>query len=186
MSKKVVVLLAEGFEEMEAATPIDVLRRAGAEVTVAGLGGRTIRGAHGLAYQADAELDAVDDDWDLVVLPGGMPGAKNLGESPKARKLAEKALASGKRVAAICAAPVMTLGAWGMLDGRKATCYPGMEKMFPAKVAFSPERVVVDGQVTTSRGPGTALEFSLALAEQLAGRETSAGLAKEMLAHGAQ
>lgn len=183
MSKKVVVALADGFEEMEAATPIDVLRRAGAEVTAAGLGGRLVRGAHGLVFQADAELDAVGENWDLVVFPGGMPGAKHLGESPKARKLAETALASGERVAAICAAPVMTLGAWGMLKGRQATCYPGMETMFPAGVAFSPERVVVDGQVTTSRGPGTALEFALALVEQIIGRETSAALARDMVAH---
>ncbi len=182
MSKKVVVLLAEGFEEIEAATPIDVLRRAGAEVTVAGAGGLALKGAHGLVYQADVELAKLSGDFDMVVFPGGMPGAKNLGESAEARRLAEGMLKAGKFVTAICAAPVMTLGAWGLLAGKNATCYPGMEKMFPAGVRFSTERVVVDGRVVTSRGPGTALEFSLALVRLLAGDGMADLLAKDMLA----
>lgn len=182
MPKQAIVLLGEGFEEIEAATPVDVLRRAGVEVTVAGLAGLTVTGAHGLRYVADTLLgDAMEKPYDLVVLPGGMPGAKHLGESGDARKLTEKMNAMGKLVASICAAPVMTLGAWGLLDGRKATCYPGMEKMFPAEVVFSEERVVVDGNITTSRGPGTALEFSLALAGQIAGEAMTAKLAADML-----
>ena len=181
MSKKAVVLLAEGFEEIEAATPIDVLRRAGAEVTIAGVSGIQVKGAHGVVYVADAELDGLQADFDLIVLPGGMPGSKNLGESAAVRALTEKLHASGKLVASICAAPVFTLGAWGILDNRQATCYAGMEGMFPPSVKFSPERVVIDGNVTTSRGPGTALEFSLSIAGQLMGADVAAQVAKDML-----
>lgn len=181
MTKKVVILLAEGFEEIEAVTPVDVLRRAGAEVILAGIGGMNIQGAHGVSYQADQALDKLSGDFDMLVIPGGMPGAKNIGESAKARELAEEMVRASKLVAALCAAPVMTLGAWGLLDGRTATCYPGMEKMFPSTVAFSPERVVMDGNITTSRGPGTALEFSLALARQLVGEDKARELAEAML-----
>ena len=183
MSKKAIVLLAEGFEEIEAATPIDTLRRAGVDVMAAGIGGTSIKGAHGITYCADAALtsDIAGAAYDLVVFPGGMPGAKHLGESPEARKLALEMHGKGALVAAICAAPVMTLGAWGILDGRRATCYPGMEPMFPSSVVFSPERVVQDGAIVTSRGPGTALEFSIALVRLLVGEETAGTLAEGML-----
>lgn len=181
MGKKAVVFLADGFEEIEAAAPIDVLRRAGAEVVVAGVSGLKATGAHGLVYAADAELASLSGDFDLVVAPGGMPGAKNIGESPAARALAEKTLAAGKLVAAICAAPVMTLAAWGMLDNRRATCYQGMEGMFSPAVKFSPDRVVVDGNIITSRGPGTAVEFGLVLAAQLMGADAADEVAKAML-----
>ncbi len=181
MKKKVVVLLADGFEEIEAVTPVDALRRAGAEVTLAGVGGAARTGAHGVVYPTDAVLAKLAGDFDLLVLPGGMPGAKNLGESPDARNLAEKMFKAGKVVAAICAAPVMTLGAWGILDGKNAACYPGMEKMFPAGVKFSAERVVVDGNIVTSRGPGTALEFSIALVRKLIGEKEADQLVRDML-----
>jgi 4-methyl-5(b-hydroxyethyl)-thiazole monophosphate biosynthesis len=181
MGRKALVLLAEGFEEVEAATPIDVLRRAGAEVTVAGVTGIAPKGAHGVPYTADMLLDEVSGDFDLIVFPGGMPGAKNLGESADARALARRMFAEGRLVAAICAAPVFTLGAWGILDGRKGTCYPGMEGMFSEKVHFSPDRVVTDGMVTTSRGPGTAMQFSIALAGQLMGEAAAKQVADAML-----
>lgn len=181
MSKKALVLLAEGFEEIEAAAPIDVLRRAGAEVTVAGVGTLTPKGAHGLAYTADVLFEQVGGEFDLIVFPGGMPGAKNLGETAKAAELAKKMAAEGRLVAAICAAPIFTLGAWGILDGRRATCYAGMEGMFPEKVTFSSERVVVDGNVITSRGPGTATDFALALAAQLMGEAAAKQVASDML-----
>lgn len=181
MAKKAVVVLAEGFEEIEAVTPIDVLRRAGVEVTVAGLGGLTITGAHGVPYGAEVELDKVTGDFDLVVFPGGMPGSKNIGESAAAKAFAEKMSAAGKKVAALCAAPVFTLGAWGLLDGKTATCYAGMESMFPAGVKFSSEKVVVDGNIITSRGPATALPFALVLAGELMGQDVSEQVARDML-----
>lgn len=181
MTKKAVVVLANGFEEIEAVTPVDVLRRAGAEVTTAGVGGLNITGAHGVTYVADAELEKLTGEFDLIVLPGGMPGSKNIGESAAAKALTEKMLASGKLVSSICAAPVFTLGNWGMLDNRMATCYAGMEGMFPETVKFSPENVVIDGTIITSRGPGTALEFALVLAGQLVGNDTSTQVAKDML-----
>ncbi len=181
MAKTALVLLADGFEEIEAATPIDVLRRAGVEVTVAGVGKKTPTGAHGIPYTADVELDSVKGDFDCIVLPGGMPGAKNLGESAKAREMAVKMAGEGRLVASICAAPVFTLGAWGILDGRKATCYPGMEGMLTDKAKFVTDRVVVDGNVTTSRGPGTAMEFALCVAGQLMGDEVAKKVAGDML-----
>lgn len=180
--KTAVVLLADGFEEVEAVTPVDALRRAGVDVKIASLAGDGATGARGIVVKADLAAGAVDFVPDLLVLPGGMPGAANLGSSPAAKALAEKVLRAGGILAAICAAPVMTLGAWGMLDGRKATCYTGMEKSFPPGVAYSPERVVVDGNIVTSRGPGTALEFSLALVEKMLGGEKSAALAETMIA----
>ncbi len=182
MTKKALVLLANGFEEIEAATPIDVLRRAGVEVTTAGVGGTLIEGAHGVSFKADADLASVTaDGFDMLVLPGGMPGAKHLGESAKAKSLAETMVAAGKKVAAICAAPVLTLGAWGLLKGKKATCYPGMESMFPADVVFVADTVVMDGDITTSRGPGTALPFSFSLTAQLVGQDKADEVATAML-----
>ena len=182
MAKKALVLFANGFEEIEAATPVDVLRRADVEVTTAGVGGTQITGARNIVVLTDTTLEnAAAQEFDCIVFPGGMPGAKNLGESALARDIATKMLATGKLVSAICAAPVHTLGAWGLLDGRRATCYPGLEKGFPAGVIFSPERVVVDGKITTSRGPGTALEFSLSLAAQLAGDDVAKKVGQDML-----
>lgn len=181
MTKKAVLLLAEGFEELEALAPVDVLRRAGAEVTIAGVGGQNLKSAHGVTVAADVLVENLSGEYDLVVLPGGMPGSKNLGESAAAKALTEKMLASGKLVASICAAPVLALAKWGILDNRNATCYPGMESMFPATVKFSPERVVIDGAITTSRGPGTATDFALAIAAQLMGKEAADQVAKDML-----
>lgn len=177
---RAVVVLAPGFEEIEAVTPIDVLRRAGVEVVVAGLGARRIVGSHGIPVEADVTVDDAPEA-DLVVLPGGMPGADNLGKSDAVRALVERAHAAGKRVAAICAAPAMALGRTSLLAGKRATCYPGFEKHLPAGVTHVDERVVVDGHVVTSRGPGTALEFSLALVEQLVSKEKADQLRAGML-----
>ncbi|MDR2391446.1 MAG: DJ-1/PfpI family protein [Planctomycetota bacterium] len=178
---RAVVLLADGFEEIEAATPADVLRRAGIETIIAGVCGLEARGSRGLIYRADAILETLAGGFDLVVLPGGMPGAANIAASATARALAEKTLANGGRVAAICAAPAVALAAWGLLEGRRATCYPGMETMFPPGAAFVSDQVVEDGNLITSRGPGTALEFALRLASLLAGEETAERLARDML-----
>lgn len=182
MAKKVLVILADGFEEIEAITPIDVLRRAGLEVALAGLSGKTVSGAHGVKFQADLMLDDYHSLPDAVVLPGGMPGARNLGESKKVAELIKKMDSQKKIVGAICAAPALALAPTGILDGKKATCYPGFEKNFPASVSFSDARVVVDGNVITSRGPGSALEFALELVRRLAGREAAEALSEGLLA----
>jgi 4-methyl-5(b-hydroxyethyl)-thiazole monophosphate biosynthesis len=182
MFARAAVLLADGFEEIEAITPVDVLRRAGVETLLVGLAGPRAKGSRGVWCQADVELAGLEGDFDLLALPGGMPGAANIAGSAAARSLAEAQLRSGRLVAAICAAPAVALAPWGLLKGRRATCYPGMETGFPPDCQFSPDRVVVDGNLVTSRGPGTALEFALRLAGLLAGRETADQLAKDMLA----
>jgi 4-methyl-5(b-hydroxyethyl)-thiazole monophosphate biosynthesis len=170
--KKIAVLLAEGFEEVEAATPIDFLRRAGVEVITAGVNGKTVRGAHGVPFTADVLLKDLPADLDGVVIPGGMPGAANIAKSAEALELAKKLCAAGKLLAAICAAPGVVLGPNGFLKGKRFTCYPGYEKDVSGAF-FSEDRVVVDENLITSRGPGTAAEFALALIERLAGKQAA-------------
>lgn len=182
MAKKVFVLLADGFEEIEAITPIDVLRRAGIDVKVVGVPGRTVTGSHGIAVQADITLDECDGNADAVILPGGMPGSRNLKDSPKVANLVKRMHQDRKVVGAICAAPALALGPAGVLEGRQATCYPGFEKEFPATVKFKADRVVVDGNVITSRGPGTAMEFALELVEILVDKGKAATLREALLA----
>jgi 4-methyl-5(b-hydroxyethyl)-thiazole monophosphate biosynthesis len=176
--KQVLVPLAEGFEEIEAAIIIDVLRRAEIKVVVAGLGALDVTGAHALRFGADRELAGLEGaDFDAVVLPGGMPGAKHLRESPLLLAIVREAAAAGKLVAAVCAAPT-ALEAAGLLAGRKATSFPG----YPLPSAtFSEERVVVDGNLVTSRGPGTAFDFALQLVAMLSGQELAQKLRKAML-----
>lgn len=181
MSKKVLILLADGFEEIEAVTPIDVLRRAGLEVTVAGVSGLEVTGAHSVRIRADVELASYQGVPDAVILPGGMPGAKNLVESKQVLELVKKVYEQKKVVGAICASPAVVLTPTGILEGKKATCYPGFEGELPSSVTFCEERVVVDGNVITSRGPGTALEFALNLVEQLVGKRDAAQLREGML-----
>lgn len=182
MAKTVAVILADGFEEVEAITPIDVLRRAELSVTVVGLGGRAITGAHGVKINADISLDEYKEIPDAVVLPGGMPGAQNLKESKRVAELIQKVHAAQNVVGAICAAPALVLTPAGILDRKRATCYPGFEKNFTPSITFSRDRVVEDGNVITSRGPGTALEFALALVEKLAGKEKASALKEGLLA----
>ena len=168
---RVLVPLADGCEEIEAVTIVDVLRRAGIEVVVAGVGATAVTGAHGLKLTADVTLDtALQTDFEMVVLPGGEPGATTLRDDARVQALLKRHAASGKHVAAICAAP-KALAAAGLLDGRKATSYPGYLDVQPAPgMTFLAQPVVVDGKLTTSRGPGTAMDFALMLVEQLLGK----------------
>lgn len=168
--KRIAVLLADGFEEVEAVTPIDFLRRAGVEVIIAGVTGKIVTGAHGIKITADMGADELPSDLDGVVIPGGMPGAQNVSDSPVAVSIIQKHFNSGKVIAAICAAPAVVLGSHGLLKGRKYTCYPGYEKDVKDGT-FCHESVVNDGNLLTSRGPGTAARFALALIERLAGKE---------------
>ncbi len=181
MSKKVLVILAEGFEEIEAVTIIDVLRRAGLNVTIAGLKDKHIRGGNNIYVQADTELAQYKDIPDAVILPGGTTGAQNLGNSPAVAEIVKKAHSQKKVVGAICAAPALALKASGVLEGKKATCYPGFESYFSPNVKFLQERVVIDENIITSRGPGSSLEFALELVAQLAGKEKARELKEGML-----
>jgi 4-methyl-5(b-hydroxyethyl)-thiazole monophosphate biosynthesis len=169
---RVLVPLAEGFEEIEAVTVVDLLRRAGIEVRTAALGRREVTGSHGITVLADIGLDeAVAADYDMIVLPGGMPGAKHLEADARVIELLQQLAAAGRYTAAICAAPSVLAHA-GLLEGRKVTSFPGFLKSDSAPgIRLSEDAVVVDGKVATSRGPGTAVPFGLALIELLEGAE---------------
>lgn len=179
-ASRVCILLADGLEEIEAITLIDVLRRAELDVTTLGVTGAEVTGAHGVTFKADALLrDADGAHWDLVVLPGGMPGAEHLRDSEAVRALVADQVAAGRPVAAICAAPI-ALAAAGVLEGRAATCYPGFGDQL-AGAKYCEDSVVVDGPVITSRGPGTSLPFALRLVAELCGEQTAAKLADGLL-----
>ena len=176
---KVLVPLAQGCEELEAVTIIDILRRAGIEVTSAGLDSQPVRAGRGVILVPDTTLDAaLHHSYDMIVLPGGQPGTNNLKADPRILALLRDMLHHGKHVAAICAAPSV-LATAGLLDGKRATSFPGALDAF-TKVLQENSAVVQDGFLTTSRGPGTAIDFALALVEQLTGstkrKEVEAGL----------
>jgi len=175
---RVLVPLAEGFEEIEAVTIVDVLRRASIEVVTAALAENPVRGSHGIAVSADAGLDTLQDaEFDAIVLPGGMPGSRTLKGDERVLSFVRGMARQDKLVAAICAAPI-ALEAAGVLAGKRATSYPGNE--LPS-AHYVEERVVVDGALVTSRGPGTAIEFALTLVERLKGPEAAQKLRASML-----
>lgn len=180
-ARAVLVPLAPGFEEIEAVTVIDVLRRAGLVVRVAGLAAREVTGAHGITLVADGLLADVDArELALVVLPGGMPGTTNLAADARILALVRELESTGRRVAAICAAPLVLERA-GVLAGREVTAYPSVrDKLASARVLTNPA-VVTSGPVITSQGVGTALAFALALVEELAGAAKARELAAAML-----
>jgi len=179
----VLVPLAPGFEDLEATTIVDILRRANVEVVTAGLQGGLVQGARGMRVQPDAALDDVlNRDFDMIALPGGLPGAEHLKNDARIQMLLKRMAAAGKYTTAICAAPI-ALAAAGLLDGRRATSYPGfVDKMPLPGTTYLADAVVVDGKVVTSRGPGTAMDFALALVELLVGRairdQVEAGLVR--------
>ena len=178
--KKVLVPLAEGFEEIEAVTIIDVLRRAGIEVTVAGLTAGEIKGAHGIKIATDTPLEAVKDkDFEMIVLPGGMPGVDNLRKDARVISLVKKMKEKNKPIGAICAAPLVLRDA-GLTSGLRLTCYPGFDAQIPGG-KFAKERVVTDGNILTSKGPGTALEFALAIVELLENKSKAASLSEALI-----
>jgi len=181
MTGKVGVLLAEGFEEIEALTVIDVLRRAKFEVVVAGVpAGPTIDGAHGVTVSVDVDLaELAADELSLLVLPGGMPGAVNLAESLEVLQLVRDVHGKGELVGAICAAPI-ALHAAGILEGKRVTSYPSFAEHLTG-TAYTENVVEKDGKIVTSRGPGTALEFALALVEALGRPEVAIQLREDML-----
>lgn len=181
MSKRVLVPIANGSEEIEAVTIIDVLRRAGAEVTVASVGSLQITASRGVKIVADKLIgECRDETYDLIALPGGMPGAENLRDSKELIEIMEKQRDRNGWYAAICAAPAVIFAPRGWLSGRNATCHPNFtEKMMDA--IHSSDRVVVDGNCVTSKGPGTALEFALKLVAVLYGDQKADEVAKPMV-----
>lgn len=181
MGKTAWVVLAEGFEEIEALAPVDILRRAGVRVTITGVGAARVKSSRGIEVQTDKLLEDCEGLPDVIVLPGGAPGADNLAKSQFLGVLLKKMNASGKLIAAICAAPAAVLAPLGILDGKKATCYPGCENNFRPQTRYCQDPVVKDGNVLTSRGPGTAIEFSLVIVTELAGPETAGMLREKML-----
>ena len=175
------LFLANGFEEIEALCPLDLLRRAGVQVTTVGVGGgEWITGAHGIEIRPDIpDTMYRDAKPEMVILPGGMPGAKNLDESATVKQALRAADRNGGYLAAICAAP-MVLGALGIVKDRHATIYPGIEDKLIGATPLADE-VVVDGNVITSRAPGTAIPFAIALAKLLTDEKTAAALTEDLV-----
>lgn len=177
--KHVLVLFADGSEELEAVTVVNLLRRGGITVTLAGQHAGALRGSRGTTLMPDTTLDAaLQRSYDMLVLPGGQPGTNNLKADPRVLELARRMTQQGCYVTAICAAPSV-LAAAGVLDDKRATCFPGSLDAYP-RVQLQQDAVVEDGTLITSRGPGTAMDFALTLVERLAGpdvrREVEAGL----------
>ena len=166
----VLVPLAQGCEELEATTIVDLLRRAEVGVVTAGLDDKPVRASRGMVLVPDTTLDqALKQQYDMVVLPGGLPGADNLNNDPRIRALVTRMAANDRFTAAICAAPKVLASA-GLLQGRKATAFPGILDAFEG-LDYRSDPVVRDGKVITSRGPGTAMDFALELVEILVGKE---------------
>ncbi|MBN2042894.1 MAG: DJ-1/PfpI family protein, partial [Candidatus Aenigmarchaeota archaeon] len=164
MKKRVLIPLANGFEETEAIATADVLRRANIEVVLAGIPGQIVEGAHGIKIISDKKIeDARKEEFDAVVLPGGNPGCKNLSNCKNVIEILKDFNEKKKTIAAICASPSI-LSKIGILDGKRATIFPGMERDIPMP---RDSKVIVDGHVITSQGPGTAVDFALAIVTQL-------------------
>lgn len=181
MVNRVLIPIADGTEEIEAVCLIDTLRRAGLDVTVASVDKLQVTASRGVKLVADALIaDCVNQNYDCIALPGGMPGAEHLRDSADLIGMLKKQKAAGKLYGAICASPVVALQPHGLLDGIRATCFPSMRDKLPAANARD-ERVVADGNCVTSQGPGTAIEFALKLIELLLGLQKAKDVAGPML-----
>lgn len=184
MNDMVLEFLADGFEEIEALTPVDVLRRAGVDVKTASITeNRTVTGAHGIEVVADLTVSEAEVLYDsgvkMVILPGGMPGSKNLDESEAVDRIVKRAADDGVVLAAICAAP-MILGKRGLLRGKRAACYPGFERYLDGAI-LTGGRVEEDGNTVTACGMGAALEFALTLTRLLKGEDEARNIASSVL-----
>jgi len=179
---KAAILLAEGFEEIEALTVVDVLRRCNVKIDVVGVSGDVIEGAHGIRVIPDTGIgDIKIENYDALILPGGNPGYKNLRSNERVIAMVKSAFEKDKIIAAICAAPAVLADA-GILKGKRATIYPGMEdEIVKAGAEFSENLVVVDENIVTSRGPATTILFALKLGEILADKETTDAIARRLL-----
>ncbi|GBG29717.1 Protein DJ-1 [Hondaea fermentalgiana] len=186
--KSALVLVADGSEEIETLAPVDILRRAKTQVTLAAVcqEGKTVTCSRGVRVEADARIEEVQDkEFDIIVCPGGMPGATNLAASETLQGKLKAQAARGAIIGAICAAPAVVLAPLGLLDNKPATCHPGFAEKLQgvAKDGCSETRVVVtdDEKVITSRGPGTAIEFALQIVELLHGKEVRDQVAAPMV-----
>lgn len=179
---KVMLHLADGFEEIEAVSVVDVLRRADIDVkTVSIMGRKNVVGAHDIEVVADFLFASVDySTVDMIILPGGGPGTKRLGEHDGLKEQLLLAAENDKWIAAICAAPTI-LGKLGILNGKEAMCYPGRESDLRGARVNTTDSVVIDGKIITSRGPGTSLDFALAIVRMLKGAEQEGNLRKSMI-----
>jgi len=177
----VYMFLAEGFEEVEALCPLDLLRRAGVQIKTVGVGSKSICGAHNICINADmTDADFCDDAPEMIILPGGMPGTLNLDACNTVQKAIDAAIEHNAYIAAICAAPSI-LGKRGLLCGKEAICYPGFEdKLTGARISV--KKVVIDGKFITAAGMGVALDFGLELVKLLCGEEKANSLRKGIIA----
>ena len=182
MPKKAYIFLATGFEEIEAVSVIDILRRADVEIKIVSISeNKQVISARNIEISADEVFDETDfSDGDMLILPGGQPGANNLNACEKLKKLIQTYYDQNKYIAAICAAPLV-FGGMGLLKGKHATCYPGYENQLLGAEIVENERVVVTDNIITSKGAGTAIEFSLKLVEILVGKEIAEILSKKMI-----
>ncbi len=181
MAKRALVTIADGIEEIEAVCIIDTLRRAGAEVTVASVDGLQVMASRGVKLVADKLIgDCQGETFDLIVLPGGLPGAEHLRDCALLVEMLRAQEASGRLYGAICASPAVVLGHHGLLGDKRATCHPAIEEQLVC-AEKSDERVTVDGNCVTSRGPGTAIDFALELVGRLFGAERAEAVAGPML-----
>ncbi|MFH1305215.1 MAG: DJ-1 family glyoxalase III [Candidatus Omnitrophota bacterium] len=181
MNKKAIIVLADGFEEIEAVTTADVLRRADIDVIIAGLTGYTVTGAHGMVIRADTVFHENDPLPDAFIFPGGLPGAENLAGSAQLKNVIIKMNSEKRIIAAICAAPALLLAPAGVLNGREATCYPGMEKSFGRDTKAVNAKVVQSDNIITSQGPATSFIFALKIVETLAGKDRARKVSRETL-----
>ncbi|MBO5312466.1 MAG: DJ-1/PfpI family protein [Clostridia bacterium] len=168
----VYLFLADGFEEVEALCPVDLLRRADIEVKTVGIGKKTATGSHGITVECDMQDSEIDygQDFEMVILPGGMPGTVNLDKSEAVHKLLDIAEKEERLIGAICAAPIIP-GKRGMLRGKRAVCYPGYEEQLKGADILYDEGAIRDGNIITGRAMGTSHEFSLMIIEALRGKE---------------
>ena len=179
---KVCLYLADGFEEIEAISVVDILRRASIDVKMVSImGTKEVVGAHNIVVVADELFEDISHDMvDMMILPGGGQGTQNLAEHNGLTAQISKQVKSEKWIAAICAAPTI-LGGLGLLEGKKATCYPGCEKELIGAQVSSTAKVIIDGKIITSRGPGTSFAFSLKIVEALQGAEVATKLQEQMI-----
>jgi len=173
------VVCANGFEDIEAITVIDILRRVDVKVLVTALQNKEVISSHSLSIMADILIRDVPENIDAIVLPGGLPGAQNIADESLVHEVIKRMLRKNKLVAAICAAPGLVLGSY--MEGFKGTCYPGFETYFHNNAQVVSDKVVVDKNIITSRGPATAMDFALTIVEYLVGKDKAIQVSSDLL-----